>query len=435
MAFPEWVTGDTLGINIPAHSEALRAGGERFLSEAFHATGALAADNRVTGIKQFSECSGGGTGRKLLLSVAYEKQQPGLHSDLFVKFSRDFDDEIRDRWRQMMEPEVRLAALSRLPGFPIAVPKCYFADNHQATGTAILITERIAFGSGQFERQHGKCLDYELPEPLEHYQAIVKALARLAGTYQAGRPPDSVTRLFPFDRDESVARDPIPYSATRLQNRVARYADFAAEFPQLLPQNITSSSFIAQFAQTAPRFAEHEHAIKQFLYSKPEFIALCHWNANIDNAWFWRNARGEIECGLFDWGRAGQMNVALALYGCLSGAEPELWNDHLDALLTLFADEFARCGAAILDPEELRFHLHLSTAMMGLAYLMDAPPIIRAQIPDLAAVRSRFDTRFKTNENARVPLHMITMLLNQWQTRDFGLVLDEFLRRKLGSRD
>jgi hypothetical protein len=72
--------------------------------------------------------------------------------------------------------------------------------------------------------------------------------------------------------------------------------------------------------------------------------------------------------------------------------------------------------------------------MMGLAYIMDAPPIIRAQIPDLAAVRSRFDTRFKANENARVPLHMITMLLNQWQTRDFDLVLDEFLRRKAGSR-
>ena len=67
--------------------------------------------------------------------------------------------------------------------------------------------------------------------------------------------------------------------------------------------------------------------------------------------------------------------------------------------------------------------------MMGLAYIMDAPPIIRAQIPDLAAVRSRFDNRLKTCENARVPLHMLTMLLNQWQTQDFGLVLDELLRR------
>lgn len=122
------------------------------------------------------------------------------------------------------------------------------------------------------------------------------------------------------------------------------------------------------------------------------------------------------------------MNVASALYGSLSGGEPDIWNDHLDALLTLFAEEFARCGTPILDPEELRFHLHLTTAMMGLAYLMDAPPIIRGEIADLEQSQSRFDRRFEVNENARVQLHMLTMFLNQWQTRDFGSLLDEFLR-------
>src|SRR5579862_9338923 len=334
MAFPQWVPGDMLGINIPADIDALREGGARFLTEVFQASGVLAADNRVTEIKQSSEVSGGGTGRKLALSVSYQKQLPGLHQDLFIKFSRDFADGARDRWRHMMEAEVRLASLSQLPGFPIVVPKCYFADYHPATGTAILITERIAFDNGPIEPLYGKCLDYELPQPLQHYQAIIKALAKLAGTHQAGRLHGNVAHLFPFNRSECVARDPIPYSAIRLQNRVARYAQFAAEFPQLLPQNITTPAFIAQLMETVPRFVEHENAIKQFLYSKREFVALCHWNANIDNAWFWRNARGEIECGLFDWGLAGQMNVALALYGCLSGAEPELWNDHLDTLLT-----------------------------------------------------------------------------------------------------
>ena len=184
--------------------------------------------------------------------------------------------------------------------------------------------------------------------------------------------------------------------------------------------------------RAVPRFAEHENAIKEFLYRKPELIALCHWNANIDNAWFWRNPRGELECGLLDWGRAGQMNVASALYGSLSGGEPDIWNDHLDALLTLFAEEFARCGTPMLDPKELKFHLHLTTAMMGLAYLMDAPPIIRAEIADLGASQSRFDRRFEVNENARVQLHMVTMFLSQWQTRDFGALLDEFLRMSRG---
>lgn len=191
----DWVKGDMLGLEIPAHSEALRAGGARFLSQAFHATGKLATNNRVAAITQCSEFSGGGTGRKLRLSVAYEKPQPGLHSDLFVKFSRDFDDVIRDRSRHMMEAEVRLAALSQLRNFPIPVPQCYFADIHQLTGTGILITECIAFGTGQIERQHRKCLDYKLSNHLEYYKALIKALARLAGTHKAGRLPERVSSL------------------------------------------------------------------------------------------------------------------------------------------------------------------------------------------------------------------------------------------------
>jgi hypothetical protein len=399
------------------------------LTEAFHASGALASSNRVVDIIQWVESSTGGTGRKLILSVAYEHPDPSLHTELFVKFSRDFSDEIRDRSRHMMDFEVRVASLSQLPGFPVRVPKVYFADNHAASGTAILITERIAFGSKGIEPSLSKCMDYEIEKPLEHYQAIVTALARLAGTHKAGRLPESVASQFPFDRAQLIGADHIPYNASRLQNRVSRYADFAAEFPQLFAEPIRSPQFIQAFKNAVPRFLEHELAIRQFLHSEPNFIALCHWNANIDNAWFWHNADGVMECGLMDWGRAGQMNVAAALYGSLSGAEPELWDEHLDSLLKLFADEFARCGAPTLDPEELKLHLYLFTAMMGLAYLLDAPPIIRKEIPDLSAATSRFDPRFQQNENARVQIHFLTQLLHQWQKHDFGALPDRVVGR------
>lgn len=130
----DWVPGDILGLQLPAHAEALRSGGETFLTQAFRASGALAADNRVIGITQFKEWLGGGTGSKLLLSVAYERPAPNLPTELFVKFSRNFTDPIRDRAKHHMEPEVRLAALSRSPAFPIAVPICLYADFHRESG-------------------------------------------------------------------------------------------------------------------------------------------------------------------------------------------------------------------------------------------------------------------------------------------------------------
>ena len=163
-----WVTGDRFGIAIPADPAALRAGGAAFLTEAFRASGALTAPNAVRRITGFQPISGGSTGRKLVLSVEYQQPGPDLHTDLFVKFSRDFDNPVRDRGKTQMEPEVRFAALSRAPGFPIAVPTAQFGDYHRHTGTGILISERIRFGAFDIEHQYHKCLDYEMPQPLEH---------------------------------------------------------------------------------------------------------------------------------------------------------------------------------------------------------------------------------------------------------------------------
>ena len=116
------VTGDQFGLAIPADPAGLRGGGARFLTDAFRASGALADGNSVTSVTGFREVTGGSTGRKVVLSVQYDKPQPGLHTDLFVKFSRDLDNLVRDRGKTQMEPEVRFATLSRVPGFPIAVP-------------------------------------------------------------------------------------------------------------------------------------------------------------------------------------------------------------------------------------------------------------------------------------------------------------------------
>jgi hypothetical protein len=428
MAVPDWVQGDNLGLPIPAHAAALREGGAAFLTQAFRAAGTLAADNAVARVTQFEDCPGGSTGRKLWLAVAYDQPADDLPTQLFVKFSRDFDDAIRDRAKNQLEPEVRLALLSRTPGFPIAVPACLFADYHHESGTGILITQRIGFGQAGIEALHEKCRDYEIAQPLQHYRALLKALARLAGTHKAGGLGADIAAQFPFDAEQAATSDRIRYTEQQLLNRVSRYSDFATKHPQLLPANIRDAAFVTQLKRDVPRFLQHELVIRQFLHGRPEFIALCHWNANIDNAWFRRNAQGELECGLMDWGRVGQMSIALALFGALSAAEIELWNQHLGELLTLFAKEFQRCGGPVLDVRELQNHLLLFVALMGLAWLMDAPALIEAQIADLASIESRRDPRFNAIETARVQLHMMTTVLNLWQTRDFGAMLDRFLQ-------
>jgi hypothetical protein len=422
----DWVEGDHLGLNIPAHVDALRSGGEAFLTQAFHASGALTDDNTVAAINRLEACPGGSTGCKFWLSVQYARPAPELHTDLFIKFSRDFDDRIRDQSRDQLEAEVKLALISRSPGFPIVVPTSYFADYHAASGTGLLITQSIPFGKQGLEPLYEKCLDYRMPEPLAHYRAIFRNLGKLAGTHKSGRIEDSVARHFPFVPARQSLDQPVRYSLEQLQRRVEKLADFAVQHPRLLPANIASAEFIAKLAAEIPLFLQHESAIKRYLQSQADYIALIHWNANVDNAWFWRSAAGELECGLMDWGNVSQMNIGLALWGALSAAETSMWNDHLDALLVLFIEEFRGAGGPALAIEELKRQMFFAAAMMSLSWLMDAPAMIRRQVPDLAAAADRFVAAIQHSETARTQLLMLTNFLNLWQRYDFGRMLAQF---------
>jgi hypothetical protein len=419
-----WVIGDHFGLQIPADPAALHAGGATFLTQAFQASGALTAGNTVTGISQFDEIPGGSTGRKLLLRVEYQEPAPNLHTDLFVKFSRNAANPIRDHGRTQMESEVLFATLSRAPGFPITVPATQFADYHRDTGTGILITERIQFCDNGIERQYHKCLDYEMPEPLDHYRALITALARLVGYHRSGRLPAELIGQFPIDVQAAQVGERTPISADKLNRSLSRLTEFAVQSPGLLPANVRSPRFIARLRDDAPRFMQHEPAVWNYLGGNPDYIALCHWNANVDNAWFWRAADHVLHCGLLDWGCAGQMNVAMALWGAMSGAETDMWDNHFDDLLCLFVSEVRACGGPKLDISELHLRVMLYVGIMAVAWLLDVPALIRSRFGDAAASLHRKDPRIKDDESVRAPLQMLTNALNLWETRNFGDLLD-----------
>ena len=66
----------------------------------------------------------------------------------------------------------------------------------------------------------------------------------------------------------------------------------------------------------------------------------------------------------------------------------------------------------------------LYAGTMGLAWLLDAPPLILALVPDLSEVNSRFDPRIAEDETARAQLQIMTVFLNLWETQDLGKLLD-----------
>jgi hypothetical protein len=418
-----WPVGEITGRPIASHAAALLEGGPSYLTQAFHAAGTLPADNAVSSITDAREWAVGGTGSKLILSVAYAKPTT-LPTDLFVKFSRNPHDAGRDSLRFHMGPEIRFAAISNQPGFPIAVPLCLFADFDSESGTGILITDRIGYGEGDVEPHHHKCMDYDLDAPLDHYRALVRALARLAGAHKAGTLPDAAYAYFPFDPERAIAGDPMPQPRAKLVRKLEKLEEFTRSFPQLFPRPLIAPAFLQRVAREALRMAEQERAIREFLHADPDMIALCHWNGNIDNAWFWPDADGTLQCGLMDWGSVGQMHLAMTLLGSLSGMEHHLWAAHIEELVALFTAEYRAAGGPDVSPGRLMLHLRVYTALMGLAYLLDAPARIAAEFDDLTMIEGRRDPRFAEKENPRIMLHILTSLLTMWHGTDFDEILD-----------
>jgi hypothetical protein len=421
--------GDYTGLEVPAHGDALRAAGAGFLTRAFHAFGALGPDNAVARIVSLEHCPGGSTGAKLFLTVAYARPEPGLDTELFVKFSRDFTDERRDRQRWEMQPEVPFARLTRQPGFPVRVPSAYFADYHGETGSGLVITERIGYGQGAIEPHRRKCLDHlTMAEPLPYYRQVVTALARLCAAHKAGSLAPDIDERFPFDPATGSA-DPIGYDAPALQAELDHCFGFAMRAPQLLPPEVRTPEFHARMARDAFRIREHEAVLQRYLTGNRDLVALCHWNAHIDNCFFWRDGQGALHSGLIDWGRVGQITFGAILWGGLSAAHHDIWDHHIDELLALFAAEYHAHGGPRVSKEELQFHLTLHMAAMGVARVLAFPEVILFRLPECVNAAGPLDEMFHAVDPARNSLHIYTVFLKFWLRQDFGATLDRLLAR------
>jgi hypothetical protein len=155
-----------------------------------------------------------------------------------------------------------------------------------------------------------------------------------------------------------------PQSTDKLDRRLTQLTEFVETHPGLVPTDVGSPEFLARLREDVPLIAAHEHFVAHHLAADTDYVALCHWNANVDNAWFWRDTDG-LQCGLMDWGCVSQMNMGMAIWGAMSGAETEIWDTHLDELLQLFVTEVRRYGGPALDPDRLARHTLLYAAVMG----------------------------------------------------------------------
>ena len=402
--------GDHYGLDFPIGVDLLGEFSARFLTEAFRAAGSIAPDNRVTEIMKLEPIVLMGASERAFLTVAYAKPEPGLHTELFVKFPPQ-DTDYKFGLSVMSHGEVEMARLSGQRTLPMPVAKTYFADYCSATTNYILITERIAYGAAPIEPAYRKGRDHQVEDVAGHYRVLAKALAGLVAAHKTGALGYDLEEIFPFAR---AARDFHPIATP--EANMDRLIDFIGRIaPHLFPAEATAAAFLKQWREDVLFGLAHTDAVSAYLHGQVDYTGLCHPNLNIDNAWYWRDASGALQAGLIDWGGVGQMSIAQAFCGMLMMPDPDMYLELRRDVMAAFIAEYAAKGGLTLDPDELLFQYKAALFSSAIGTIVG---VVAGYLPgfpeaNYKTMKDRYDPRLQESGLAAAVV-WIDVILREW---------------------
>lgn len=392
--------GCFFGLPFPKTAEEIKSPefGADWLTKAFHAAGTMPADNRVTRIVRAEPLptsgfdAAGGAAMKMFLTVEYEKPDPELHTDLFCKYPYLFEEFPVARrelsgYGDADGPEIAVQMLlAHL--FPFRTAKFYFGEVCRETTNFILISETIPFSkrgrveNGKIVEQidyepyqilpvPGKYQDFLLSDPAEYYCCLFRTMGQLAAWDKQGRyddyfgPAPSYTEA-EFLKATSDQRKVFSTQQVEGQRQaIGKVIDTAIDYmrnviPNMVSQDMLAGNNMEKVKNELLEMFPHFTAMSgRYQLNNPDYIAAMHVNLQADNAFFWRDEYGDLDCGVLDWGGFNRAPFCMNFLGCLSGADPEIMIGHEEGIIRCFRDEYHRCGGPELSLEELLLRYHL----------------------------------------------------------------------------
>jgi len=223
----------------------------------------------------------------------------------------------------------------------------------------------------------------------------------------------------------------IKQDARRIGDMVVEFATQVA--PQLMTGTGRDPEKVKQFADDMeylnPRFFG---PIFHYHLTPSIWMGANHPNCQVDNAYFWKDEHGSMDCGLFDWSGFGRCAIVLAMWGCLAGMYMDLLDAHEEGLLRLFCDEHERYGGKRLDLEELqlRFRLMAVVNAMGSGVYLERDIYIDLPKDQWADIESAHSEKFSGKFQVRARATGIINILDYWGRRPMRQMAEEFMAGK-----
>jgi len=439
----------------PWNEEMLLDYGAEWLTRAFQQAGTLEPDNSVTEIVHVKKHEFGNNGGKTLFQVRYKKPSPNLHEKLFAKYPFDmedkkqFSDSVAQRvYKQPQDfTEGNFSRLMEMY-IPFKTPKFYFGDISNENTNFILITEQIAFDDPgteeplkpfQIEGPYDKAMDWKLRGSAhEYYYLLVKKGAIMAALSKTGKlAPANIIDQFEntatMDKDKfglqaGISGDPY------FQQKLDQAEKFMFQIAyRIFPEAVQKSGFRDKWRRTM--LMVNAYQAESYYYRHrafPDYTGFTHQNLNVDNAFFWRDDKGELDCGIFDWGNQRTMGVAHMFYWWVYVSEWDMLKEHLQGLLDCFCNTFEQYGGPKLDRKRFR-RMYLLTALDHNTSLVPTIPLMYKMCSkkEFEKVTSRFDERiFKAidgKSTTRVYLHCWSSIVHMFEEWNIGEEFEKWL--------
>mmetsp|Transcript_50400 Transcript_50400/g.90498 ORF Transcript_50400/g.90498 Transcript_50400/m.90498 type:complete len:452 (-) Transcript_50400:147-1502(-) len=429
-------------------------------------------DNRVTKIilEKKIKVTTGNNGGKFLFEVRYAKPDPDLHTKLFAKVpfaasGKTMSDRLSSSVNKQPAELYEINAYRYLEAtLPMKTPRFYFGDISNETSNWIIITERIDFhdfnGNNfgkpsaetpkplppyEIEGPYDKCIDAGnlRGDHEEYYLLMTRVGARMAGLARNGAygsqdllkiafrasPDHTKPALWGLNPDAATGEPPKQVS-TKLDLAISFICDTAKV---VFPPYVTAQAFQSKFRKAMMLVNAYTAEINYWMHMDNDYTALGHMNLNVDNAYFWRDADGKLDCGVFDWGGMGSSSYGAKLWWWYYCMDHNVFAKSITKLLETFCEQYQASGGPGLDVKLLQKMVIIS-GLQQMSGLVSAVPQIMKMCPkkNWADIQDRYDPRIGLNvddkSTLRTYLHCMNSIVRIIEEMKGLEILEEFVQ-------
>merc|ERR1711988_479311 len=116
----------------------------------------------------------------------------------------------------------------------------------------------------------------------------------------------------------------------------------------VFPEWARTENYTKKFNEVMMKVNAYTAEMNYWMHMNHDYTALGHMNLNVDNAYFWRDTDGQLDCGVFDWGGMGSSSYGGKLWWWYYCMDYDVFAKSITKFLETFCEDYQAAGGPAL---------------------------------------------------------------------------------------